>query len=227
MTPDIIRLINDDKKQSLVVPFEKSIKGRTVMWQPDKEIVVLISERDKKLYLSGAGPIEQFPHRVGRHKQAGEFPVMAVRQLLLDQGYNVYVSGLSKVGMASYSLAMYPGQRQDPAFENTRRVLHLDDCALNDFLKQLKGSRGKSDLGRHGGDPDMLVQHQKDPTDRFFVEVKAESRIYKDDLTAQQRVVFPLIQSHLKERIILAKVHILGVECGKARKDIWRAAFKG
>ena len=195
----------------------------TTLWKPDREIVVLISEREKQLYLDGFGPIEQWQHRVGRHEKAGEFPVMVVRQLLLEQGFDVYVSGLSKVGIPSYALAMFPGQRQDPAFESTRRVLGLDQRAHEEFLALANPVRAAAQLGTHGGDPNLLVQHRQEPSYRFFVEIKAESRLSKDDLTPQQEVVFPLIQTHLRERIIIAKVHILGVERGRARKGIWTA----
>lgn len=193
------------------------------MWKPEGEIVVLVSEREKESYLKGGGPIEQWPHRIGRHKEGAEFPVMAVRQLLLDQGYRVYVSGLSKVGIDSYSLAMFPGQRQDKAFDNTRRVLGLDNRALNEFLRLVRRQRVRAGLGNHGGDPDLLVQHGQRPHDRFFVEVKAESRTYRDDLTGQQRLVFPLIKAHLEQRILLAKVHILGMERGRVRQGLWDA----
>jgi hypothetical protein len=190
------------------------------MWQPDKEIVVLTSETEKQRYLAGSGPIEQWPHRVGRHEHAGEFPVMAVRQLLIEQGYEVYVSGLSKVGIPSYSLAMFPGQRDDEAFANTRRVLDLDDGRLDKFLAIANKRRAEAQLGTHGGDPDLLVQNRRDAADRFFVEVKAESRVYKDDMTPQQTVVFPLIQCVLEARIVLATVHILGVARGRA-SNVW------
>jgi hypothetical protein len=193
------------------------------MWIPDREIVVLVSEQEKKSYLNGGGPIEQWPHRIGRHKEGAEFPMMAVRQLLLDQGYHVYVSGLSKVGIESYSLAMFPGQRKDRAFDNTKRVLDMDEGALDEFLRLVRRRRAYSRLGNYGGDPDLLVQHGRRPLDRFFVEVKAESRTYKDDLTNQQHLVFPLIRAHLKQRIVLAKVHILGVEHGKVRPGVWDA----
>jgi len=193
------------------------------MWIPDREIVVLVSEREKKIYLEGGGPIEQWPHRIGRHKEGAEFPVMAVRQLLIDQGYRVYVSGLSKVGIDSYSLAMFPGQRQDKAFDNTKHVLGLDDRALNEFLRLVSLRRARAGLGNHGGDPDLLAQHGQRLHDRFFVEVKAESRTYRDDLTDQQHIVFPLIKVHLQQRILLAKVHILGMERGRVRQGLWDA----
>lgn len=193
------------------------------MWQPDKEIVVLTSETEKQRYLEGAGPIEQWPHRVGRHEHAGEFPVMAVRQLLIEQDYEVYVSGLTKVGIPSYSLAMFPGQREDKAFANTRQVLDLDNGRLDEFLAIANERRAEAQLGTHGGDPDLLVQHRRDASDRFFVEIKAESRVYRDDMTPQQKIVFPLIQRFLKARVVLATVHILGVEDGRARRGIWHA----
>lgn len=96
---------------------------QTIMaWRPNKEVTVLVSEGDREAYLAGRGPFDQWLHRVGRHERHGEFPVMVVRQFLRDQGYDVYVSGLSKAGLDSYSLAMFPGQRQDAAFKNTLRV---------------------------------------------------------------------------------------------------------
>lgn len=128
------------------------------MWTPTQDFVVVTSVKDRKQYLSGVGLVEQWPHRVGRHESAGEFPVMLVRQFLLEQGYRAYVSGLAaRVSIDSYSLAMFPGKRCDDAFANARRVLGLDERRLRDFLGEVDQRRRTAGLGKHGGDPDLLV----------------------------------------------------------------------
>ena len=67
-------------------------------------------------YFTGAGPVDQWPHRIGRHEAAAKFPAMLVRQFLRELGYLVFVSGLAdKVSIDSYSLAMFPGKRRDAA----------------------------------------------------------------------------------------------------------------
>ena len=143
---------------------------------------------------------------------------MLVRQFLRELGYLVFVSGLAdKVSIDSYSLAMFPGKRKDAAFSNAMRVLGLSDQQLDTFLRHVNQSRRASSLGTHGGDPDLLVQHPRRPSDRFFVEVKASSKGYQDRPTKQQEVVFPLIRDRLKVPIFVAKVHILGVPSNRAR----------
>lgn len=187
------------------------------MWKPTADFVVVTSAQDRKQYLEGGGPLDQWPHRIGRHEAAAEFPTMLVRQFLREQGYAVYVSGLSeKITIDSYSLAMFPGKRRDAAFSNARRVLGLSDQQLEAFLGRVNESRSILGLGSHGGDPDLLVQHLRRPADRFFVEVKASSKGYKDRPTKQQEVVFPIIRARLKIPIFVATVHILGTS-GRAR----------
>ena len=114
-----------------------SLEGqrRLEMWTPTEDFVVVTSMKDRRRSPAGGGPIEQWPHRIGRHEAAAEFPVMLVRQFLLEQGYKVFVSGLSeKVSIDSYSLAMFPGKRQDSAFANAKNVLGLDERGARRLL---------------------------------------------------------------------------------------------
>ncbi len=193
------------------------------MWKPAKEVVVVTSKAQRDEYLKGEGPLEQWRYRRGRHKQDGEFPVMLVRHLLLSQGYDVYVSGLSKLELPCYALAMFPGQSADAAFTNSQRVLALSPHSTRRFLEGVKKHKQRKQLTAHGGDPDLLVQHRRDPGDCFFVEVKAESESHTDDLNDQQRAVFPLIEKYLKRPIVLARVHILGGQSNRRQRRIWQA----
>jgi len=84
---------------------------------------------------------------------------------------------------------------------------------IEEFIAIVEARKKKEGLPRHGGDPDLFVQHPENRIDRFFIEVKAEdlssTRRYQDKLNKQQLLVFPLIEKHLKCQVRLAKVQIV------------------
>lgn len=197
--------------------YAKSIrKVKSDMWTPRSEIPIQVTEKEKRLYMANNPHCLYFNYRwpfcKGRHKMR-EFPVVAVRKHFIDKGYKVWVSGQSKIGIDAFILAMFPGaqQRQDPSYLNMVKVFGQKTIeAFNAIVEKKKKEAG---LPRHGGDPDLFVQNPKNLDERFFVEVKAEDftrkHRYKDDLNAQQLLVFPLIEKHLKCQVRISKVQIV------------------
>lgn len=190
------------------------------MWTPKNEFTIKVSETEKGLY--GADDprciyySQRWLYRKGRHK-TGEFPVVVVRKHLIDSGYRVWVSGQSKQGIDAFILAMFPNARlrRDQSYLNTIQV--FGEKETEEFIRKVEGHKKKEGMARHGGDPDLLVQNIENPTDKFFVEVKAEDLTgksrYKDRLNKQQHLVFPLIEKHLKCQIKLANVQIMADQC--------------
>lgn len=183
---------------------------------PKNEFTLQVSEREKQLYEANDPKCiyynQRWLYRKGRHKR-GEFPVVVVRKHLIDNGYKVWVSGQSKLGIDAFILAMFPKARllRDQSYLNTIEI--FGETEIKDFIKIVEAQKKKEGIARHGGDPDLLVQNIKNPTDKFFVEAKAEDltgkRSYKDTLNKQQRLVFPLIEKHLKCQVKIANVQII------------------
>jgi len=186
-------------------------------WAPSTEFTLPpVSEEQKRLYMVNDPSCIYHPYRwpylKGRHKR-GEFPVVVVRKHFIDQGYEVWVSGQSKLGIDAFILAMFPGARQkrDQSYLNIVGVFGKE--TVDKFLAIVEHEKKKYGLPRHGGDPDLFVQNTQEPSDRFFVEVKAEDftgkRLYRDNLNKQQHLLFTLIEKHLKCQVRLAKVQIV------------------
>ena len=185
------------------------------MWTPGSELLIQVLEEQKRLYDTDDPRCLYhdycWPYRVGRH-ESGEFPVVVVRKHFMDHGFRVFVSGQSKMGIDSYVLVMFPRarERRDRSYLNIVEAFGEDKVKA--FIAIVEGEKQKAGFPRHGGDPDLFVLNLKKPRDRFFVEVKLEDltgrRRYADKLNDQQRLVFPLIEKHLKCRVRLARVQI-------------------
>lgn len=136
-----------------------------------------------------------------------------VRKHFIDRGYKVWVSGQSKIGIEAFILAMFPGARWKRDDSYLIMVDVFGEETIKKFIAIVEQEKKKVGLRRHGGDPDLFVQNSQNKDERFFVEVKAEdftrSRLYKDDLNDQQRLVFALIEKHLKCQVRIAKVQII------------------
>lgn len=191
--------------------------NRTIqVWTPCIEFTLQVSEEEKCLYKANDPRSLYHTHRwiyrKGRHK-GGEFPVVVVRKHLMNQGYRVWVSGQSKLGIDAFILAMFPGLRQKHDQSYLTMVEVFGEEKIDQFIAIVEQEKKKHGLPRHGGDPDLFVQNPERPNDKFFVEVKAEdlthTRHYKDDLNDQQRLVFPLIEKYLKCEVWVAKVQIV------------------
>lgn len=184
------------------------------MWTPSIQLILKVAENEKCLYEANDPRCRypQWPYRKGRSKK-GEFPVMVARQHFIDQGYNVWVSGQSKLEIDAFILAMFPGARQKRDRSYLKMVEVFGEKEIDRFIAIVEKQKEKANLPRHGGDPDLFVENPKIPDNRFFVEVKAEDftgkRHYKDDLNDQQRLVFPLIEKYLKCEVRLAPVQIV------------------
>jgi hypothetical protein len=186
------------------------------MWTPSSEFTIQVSEEQKRFYkVNDARSIyydSRWIYRKGRHK-GGEFPVVVARKHFMDQGYKVWVSGQSKLGIDAFILAMFPSARKarDQSYLNMVKV--FGEKKLDRFIAIIEQEKEKCGLARHGGDPDLFVQSTQNPSDRFFVEVKAEDftgrRRYHDKLNKQQHLLFPLIETQLKCQVRLAKVQII------------------
>lgn len=194
------------------------------MWKPSREFTLQVSAEEKRLYKANDPRSvyykDRWIYRKGRHK-GGEFPVVVVRKHFLDQGYGVWVSGQSKLGMDAFILAMFPGGRRkrDQSYLNMVKVFGEEE--IYRFISIVEQEKKINGLPRHGGDPDLFVQNNNNHKDRFFIEVKAEDDTgkypYKDRLNEQQHLVFPLIEKHLKCEVCLAKVKI--ISNGRAVED--------
>ena len=186
------------------------------VWAPSVEFRLQVSEEQKRLYKANDPQNIYYPdrwiYRKGRHK-GGEFPVVVVRKHFMNQGYEVWVSGQSKLGIDAFILAMFPGARRkhDQSYLNMVKLFGQEK--IDKFISIVEQEKKKYGLPRHGGDPDLFVQNTQNPSDRFFVEVKAEDftgrRRYQDKLNKQQHLLFPLIEKHLKCQVRLAKVQIV------------------
>jgi hypothetical protein len=184
------------------------------MWTPSSEFILRVPKNEKRLYEDN-DPLccyPQWPFRKGRSKK-GEFPVIVVRKHFINRGYKVWVSGTSKLGIDSFTLAMFPGARQQGDQSYLNMIGMFGKKTVENFIAIVEKKKETAGLCRHGGDPDLFVLNPQNPIDRFFVEVKAEDftgrHHYKDDLNDQQRLVFPLIEYHLKCEVRLAKVQIV------------------
>ena len=175
-------------------------------------ITMRVSEAEKRLY-KAVGDYQglAWPYRKGRHTQ-GEFPVVVVQKHLMDLGYHVWVSGQSKIGIPVFNLFMFPGARKNRDESFLTMVNVFGEETIRDFILDVEQQKKAKGLRRNGGDPDLFVQNPQDPTEKFFVEVKAEEstskRRYKDKLNRQQLLVFPLIVKHLMCEVRIARVQI-------------------
>lgn len=131
----------------------------------------------------------------------------------MDQGYKVWVSGQSKLGIDAFVLAMFPTARKRRDQSYLIMIEVFGEEKIREFISIVEQEKRKYDISRHGGDPDLFVQNPHNPSDRFFVEVKAKDltgrRRYQDKLNQQQHLVFPLIEKFLKCQVRLAEVHIV------------------
>ena len=185
-------------------------------WEPQFETVVQVSPEERRLFVnrdpSSVLHKYQLPERKGINR-SGEFPVAVIRRLYDALGYTAWFSGQSKLGKDTYLLTRMPGKRRggDAAYRRmvdvfgTGAVIGIDNAAC-----EMRGGRGHSAAG---GDPDLFVFNRRDPSLRFFVEVKLEDRTptpaYHDRLGAQQELLFPLITKYLKCEVRLARVQVV------------------
>jgi hypothetical protein len=196
------------------IPINKEIQA----WVPGIEFTLpAVSEKHKRLYMAKNPSCIYYPYRwlylKGRHKKGREFPVVIAEKHFIDQGYKVWVSGQSKIGKKAFNLLNFPSARKERDQSYLKMIEVFGEKKIDKFIFFVEKKKKKYGLRRNGGDPDLFVQNILNPSDRFFVEVKAEDftgrRRYRDKLTNQQHLVFPLIEKYLKCRVRIAKVQIV------------------
>ena len=160
---------------------------------------------DKKAPLAASSGYAAWPHLVGRGKY-GEFPLIVVREHYRMRGYTVWfcepaLEQYEDPDFVGFMLLSYPGRRRaaHPAYKRMQDVFGEATVArLNREADRAKRKMDQGQGNRGGGDPDLFVFKGHE---RFFVEVK-----WKDDLTAKQRVTFPLIERHCGVGIRIARI---------------------
>ena len=188
----------------------------TAAWKPEHELVVQLLPDERRLFVGGDKACVlnayQLRERKGINK-AGEFSVAVVRRLYDALGYSTWFSGQAKLGDDTYLLTRMPGKRRegDLAFRRITDVFGSSAVeALNDEATKARDVSGHTAAG---GDPDLFVFNRRDPSRRFFVEVKLENHsrtpVYRDKLGRQQELLFPLIQKHLDCGVRLARVQLI------------------
>lgn len=150
-------------------------------WKTGQEIRIPYPKNQRFLYQQKDPECiyPQFPRQVGANK--GNFVEMVARDYFEKQGYDVecyYYLVRNRVKREKMS-----GFHKIIKLFGEKRVRKLIAKADNAFL-----SIGKR---KAAGDPDLFVYNQKSK-EYFFVEVKD-----LDQITDNQRILFPLIQKHL------------------------------
>lgn len=185
-------------------------------WTPEYSIVVQVSAEERRLFVNhdSSSVLHQYqlPARNGINK-SGEFPVAVARRLYDALGYKAWFSGQSKLGDDTYLLTRMPGKRRamDPAYR--KMVDTFGSSVLDDLDRAAREARSRSSHAAAGGDPDLFVFSRRDPSLRFFVEVKLEDHtrtpVYRDKVGRQQELLFPLITKYLKCEVRIAHVQIV------------------
>lgn len=153
----------------------------------------------------------QFPHRVGIHRR-GEFPAAVVWKAYSERGYDCWISAQSRHGVQSYLLERLPRIRRN----GDRAYLKMIEVFGREAVERVHAlaavERRAHLLRSAGGDPDLFVQHRATPEDRFFIEVTLENLTrrppYRDTLTRQQLILFPIIEKELQCDVKVATVSI-------------------
>jgi len=119
------------------------------VWTASSEFALQVSEEQKRLYKANDPRSIYYDgrwiYRKGRHK-AGEFPVVVVRKRFMDQGYKVWVSGQSKLGIDAFILAMFPSAREtrDQSYLNVVKV--FGEKKLDRFIAIVEQEKKKYGL---------------------------------------------------------------------------------
>jgi hypothetical protein len=154
--------------------------------------------------------IPLYPHSGSGRGWQGEFPFMFVREYFRRHGYKVLFSssGRETETKGNFICTSYPRLRREkpphPAY--LRLAVFFGLKRLNEFndIAEDAKTRGKRSHNRGGGDPDLFVYKGNGRRIRFFVEVK-----HKDKLLTNQKVVFPLIEKHLRCPVKLVRIYPL------------------
>ena len=129
--------------------------------------------------------------RRGRGR-SGEFPIVVAREHYRLLGYKVLASEPLLPNQEGFILVAYPRKRRagDAAYRRMEAMFGPAILAALNLRADTAKRRATRSAG--GGDPDLFVYRDGDPSDRFFVEVK-----HRYQITTKQEVTFPLIEEML------------------------------
>jgi len=150
-------------------------------WETGEEIHITYKIEQRDLY-DKKDPqciYEQFPRQVGIN--TGNFVEMVAKKYFEELGYSVEI--YYYLVRNKNKREMMPGFQKIMSIFGESKVRSLISIAESEFRS--KGKRIAS------GDPDLFVHNTK-KKDYFFVEVKEDDKITKNQMT-----LFPLIQKHL------------------------------
>lgn len=172
----------------------------------NQEIDIFYDELQRRFYEQRSSQGIYFKNRwpdnlrQGRNKD-GCFPEIAVRYYYNSKGYSVLMSEPRLPINEGYILCSFPGYREKkhPSYTIMANFFEIADLEkLNkkaDIVKK-EINNGK----RHGGDPDLFVFKQ-DGSEKFFVEVKDNDSLHKNQIAC-----FPLIEDFLNCEIRVARI---------------------
>lgn len=165
-------------------------------WETGEEIRITYPRGQRALYKKKDARCiyDQFERQLGINK--GNFVEMVAKKYFEDQGCNV--ESYYYLVRNRRKRERMPGFHKIIGIFGEKRVRRLIAEADNAFR-----STGKTIAS---GDPDLFVHNEK-TNEYFFVEVK-----HTDQITENQRILFPLIQKHLCP-VYIARV---ATEDGKA-----------
>ncbi len=150
-------------------------------WETGSEIPITYA-KDQRVFYECEDPrciYKQFQRQVGINK--GNFVEMVAKKYFEDLGYSVE---------SFYYLVRNRKKRERmPGFKKILQI--FDEKKVRLLISEADNAFRSSGKTRAAGDPDLFV-HNEQSQDYFFVEVKEN-----DQITANQMILFPLIQKHL------------------------------
>jgi hypothetical protein len=150
-------------------------------WETGEEIQITYPIEQRILYRKKDKTCiyDQFPRQVGINK--GNFVEMVAKKYFEEQGFNVE---------SYYYLVRNKKKRERmPGFKKICRI--FDEGKVRLLIAE--ADKVFRSIGKKitSGDPDLFIYNES-TGDRFFVEVKEN-----DQVTDNQKVLFPLIEKHL------------------------------
>jgi hypothetical protein len=150
-------------------------------WETGDEILIHYVREQRDLY-DGKDPrciYKQFERQVGINK--GNFVEMVATKFLQNNGYRVE---------SFYYLVRNRKKREEmPGF--LRIIQIFGEAKVRQFISESDSAFRLAGKKIASGDPDLFV-YKESTKECFFVEVKEA-----DQITDNQRILFPLIQRHL------------------------------
>lgn len=160
-------------------------------WETGEEIKITYLKEQRTLYdqKDERCIYPQFERQVGINK--GNFVEMVTKKYFEDQGYSVE---------SYYYIVRNKTKRERmPGFKKICHIFGEPQVRL--LIAQADGAFQRLGKRISAGDPDLFVYNESNQ-ERFFVEVKEN-----DDVTDNQKILFPLIQQFLCP-VYIARVSI-------------------